>query len=431
MTIRTGIGWTASLGSLVAFLALAAPVGAQTQQERPVTFTKDVAPIVERSCQTCHRKGQMAPMSLMTYEEVRPYARAIKQKLITGEMPPWGVDAHVGIQRFKNDSSLTQDEVAMMVKWVDAGAPRGDAKDMRPARVFNDAAAWSLPGEPDLVVAGESHTTKANAHEEWAELFADIPLEEDRWVRAYQSLPSKAGVQVVHHMVAYIIRPDGATDGYGLHYVPGKPATIYQEDAGFLLRAGSRIKFDMHYTSIGTAVTDQPRVALMFYPKGYEPKNKVVRLNWASLGDLDIPVGEANARSDGYALIRSNLRLMTYVPHMHIRGSKQCIELIFPESGQTEMLNCFGFNFLWQQVFHYEDDAQPLIPKSTILHVINYHDNSRSNEYNPDPKNWTGFGQRSVDDMAIAMGEGMRLSDEEFERMVEERQEKLAASRKF
>jgi len=186
----------------------------------------------------------------------------------------------------------------------------------------------------------------------------------------------------------------------------------------------------MHYSSYDTEVTDRPMVGLMFYPKGYEPPNKVVRLNWASLGDLDIPVGEANARSDGYALIRDNFRLMTYLPHMHIRGSRQCIELIYPETGQVQMLNCFEFNFQWQLVFQYEEDAQPLIPKGTILHVINYHDNSMGNKYNPDPKNWTGFGQRTVDDMAIAMGEGMRLSDEEFARMVEERKQLMMEGRK-
>ena len=427
---RTGIRTTAAFGSLASLLTFSVPVAAQTTAHDPVTFTKDVAPIVQRSCQMCHRQGQMAPMSLMTYEEIRPYARAIKQKLLAGEMPPWGVDPNVGIQSFKNDISLDADEIATVVRWVDEGAPLGRPEDMPTPAVFDDDLAWTLPGEPDMVISGESFTTPANAHEQWAELYAEVPLTEDRWVRAYQSRPSKDGVQVVHHMVAYIIRPDGATDGYGLHYVPGKPATVYQDGAGFLLRAGSRIKFDMHYTSVDHEVTDQPMVGLMFYPKGYEPTNKVVRLNWASLGDLDIPVGEANARSDGYALIRDNLRLMTYLPHMHIRGRKQCIELIFPESGQTEMLNCFGFNFLWQQVFQYEDDAQPLIPKGTLLHVINFHDNSRGNEYNPDPKNWTGFGQRSVDDMAIAMGEGMRLSDEEFERMAEERKAKLAERQK-
>lgn len=413
--------------SLLAALALAAPAGAQTAAAPATTFAKDVAPLVQRSCQPCHRPGTMAPMSLLTYEEVRPYARAIKAKVSARQMPPWGVDPTLGIQSFKNDISLSDGEIATIAKWVDAGAPLGNPADLPAPRTFNDDAAWSLPGgTPDMVVTSPPYTTKANAHETWAELYSDIPLTEDRWVSAYQSKPSKDGVRVVHHMVAYVILPDGTTDGYGFHYVPGKPATIYQDGAAFLLKAGSKIKFDMHYSSVETEVTDRPQVGFKLYPKGYEPKNTVLRMNWASLGDLDLPAGEGNIRSDGYALMRDNFRLMTYLPHMHIRGKKQCIELIYPATGETELLNCFQFNFAWQMVFQYKDDAQPLIPKGTILHVISYHDNSVANRWNPDPKNWVGFGQRTVDDMAISMGEGMKLSDEEFAKMRKERVDRAA-----
>jgi hypothetical protein len=412
---------------ITAFLiaAGAASAAAQSAEDTP-TFAREVAPILQRSCQTCHRPGQMAPMSLLTYEQVRPYARAIKAKVTSRQMPPWGVDRAIGVQSFKFDPSLSDREIATVAKWVDAGAPLGNVADLPKPRVFDDDnILWSLPGgEPDLIVTAPPYTTKANAHESWVDLFADIPLTEDRWVSAYQSRPSKDGTRVVHHMVAYITLPDGATDGYGLHYVPGKPATIYPDGSGFLLRKGSKIRFDMHYSSADREITDRPMVGFKFYPTGYEPPNKVLRLNWASLGDLDIPVGEANARSDGYALMRDNLRLMTYLPHMHIRGKRQCIELIYPETGNVEPINCFDFKFEWQLVYQYQPDAQPLIPKGTILHVINYHDNSMGNRLNPDPKNWAGFGQRTVDDMAIAMGEVMKLSDEQFRQAVEERQAK-------
>ena len=424
---RTVVRSATAAASLLAALALAAPAAAQTASAPQVTFAKDVAPLVQRSCQPCHRPGTMAPMSLLTYEEVRPYARAIKAKVSARQMPPWGVDTTLGIQSFKNDISLSEGEIATITKWVDAGAPQGNPADLPAPRTFNDDAAWSLPGgKPDMVVTSPPYTTKANAHETWAELYSDIPLTEDRWVSAYQSKPSKDGVRVVHHMVAYVILPDGTTDGYGFHYVPGKPATIYQDGAAFLLKAGSKIKFDMHYSSVETEVTDRPQVGFTLYPKGYEPKNTVLRMNWASLGDLDLPAGEGNIRTDGYALMKDNFRLMTYLPHMHIRGKKQCIELIYPATGETELLNCFQFNFAWQMVFQYKDDAQPLIPKGTILHVINYHDNSVANRWNPDPKNWVGFGQRTVDDMAISMGEGMKLSDEEFAKMRKERADRNA-----
>lgn len=414
---------TFACAALAAGVLAIGPAPAGAQGAASPTFTKDIAPILQRSCQACHRKGQMAPMSLVTYEEVRPFARAIRAKVTAKQMPPWGVDRTIGIQQFKYDPSLSDAEIALVGRWVDAGAPMGNPADMPKPRVFDDSNPWTLPaGQPDLVVsAATTHTTKANGQESWVDLFAEIPIEEDRWVAAYQSKPSKDGVAVVHHMVSYIILPDGTTDGYGLHYVPGKPATIYPEGSGFLLRKGSKIRFDMHYSSIDREVTDRPMVGFIFHPKGYEPPKKVLRLNWASLGDLDIPVGEANARSDGYAMMKDNLRLMTYLPHMHIRGKRQCIEIIYPDTGNVEPLNCFDFNFVWQLVYQYQPDAQPLIPKGSILHIINYHDNSRGNRNNPDPKNWAGFGQRTVDDMAIAMGEVMKLTDEEFDRAVKER----------
>jgi hypothetical protein len=407
----------------------AAPAAAQAPAAHPaLTFAKDVAPIMQRSCQPCHRPDTMAPMSLMTYEEVRPYVRAIKLKVSSRQMPPWGVDRTIGTQEFKNNVSLNDREIATIVNWIDSGAPMGNPADLPAPRTFTDDSAWSLPGgEPDLMVTAPPFTTKANAHEAWADLSSDIPLKEDRWVRAYQSKPSKEGVKVVHHMVAYIILPDGTTDGYGLHYVPGKPATVYPDGAGFLLRAGSKVKFDLHYSSTNKEITDRAQVGFLFYPKGYEPTQKVVRMNWISNGELDLPAGESNIRSDGYALMKDNFRLLTYLPHMHIRGKRQCIELIYPNTGQVEPINCFDFNFNWQMVFQYNDDAQPLIPKGTILHVINYHDNSIGNRLNPDPKNWAGFGQRTVDDMAITMGEGIKLTDEEFEQARKQRRQELAA----
>jgi hypothetical protein len=165
----------------------------------------------------------------------------------------------------------------------------------------------------------------------------------------------------------------------------------------------------------------------MFHPKGYEPPRKVVRLNWSSLNDLDLPAGETMIRSDGYALMRENLRMLSFLPHFHIRGQRSCTELIYPDTGEIEPLNCFDYDFNWQTVYQYENDVQPLIPKGTIFHTIYYHDNSTASRINPDPRNWAGFGQRTVDEMAIAMGEVMQLSDEAFKEARQERLELLKA----
>ncbi len=413
--------------SLLVLSAGSATVGAQTpSSEGHVTFAKDVVPILQRACQACHRPGQMGPMSLLTYEEVRPWARSIKQKVSTREMPPWYLDRSIGVQQFKNDRSLTDGEIDTISAWVDAGAPQGNLADLPAPREFDDSNRWTMPdGEPDLVVHAPEHLVKANSHEEWLDLYADIPLTEDRWVRAYEAKPAKAGVPVVHHLVVTLVQPDGTIDGYGLQYAPGKPATVYPEDSGWLLKAGTSLQFGMHYSSIDEPRTDRSAVAFQFYPKGYVPKKKAVRHNWMSLSDLDLPAGEKDIRHDSYRRLNENFRLMTYLPHMHTLGQRQCVELIYPD-GDVEMMNCFDFDFSWQIVYQYEEHAQPLIPKGTLIHAIHYHDNSVANPLNPDPENWTGYGMRTIDDMAITMAEGIILSDEEFAQAQQERAEALA-----
>ena len=419
---RTVFQNATAAAALLVLSAGSATVGAQTSSdESHVTFTKDVAPIFQRACQACHRPGQMGPMSLLTYEEVRPWARSIRQKVSTREMPPWYLDRTIGVQEFKNDASLSNREIETISAWVDAGAPRGNPADLPAPREFDDSNRWTLPGgEPDLVVYAPEHTVKGNSHEEWLDLYAGVPLTEDRWVRAYEAKPAKEAIPVVHHLVVTLVQPDGTIDGYGLQYAPGKPATVYPEDSGWLLKAGTEFRFGMHYSSIDEPRTDRSSVAFQFYPKGFVPKKKAVRHNWMSLSDLDLPAGEKDIRHDDYRRLTENFRLMTYLPHMHTLGQRQCIELIYP-SGEVDMLNCFNFNFGWQTVYQYEEDAQPLIPKGTLIHAIHYHDNSMSNPLNPDPENWTGYGNRTIDDMAITMAEGIVLSDEEFEQAQQER----------
>ena len=419
---RNVVRFTMVAAIVTALFVPAVSAAAEPANATP-TFSIDVAPIVQRSCQSCHRPGQMGPMSLLTYEEVRPYARAIKAKVSSREMPPWGVDRYLGIQEFKNDLSLSDSEIATIERWVDTGAPMGDPTHLPAPRKFDNDYEWTLPEAPDLIVTSPPYTTEANGKQIWVEKITDvIELKEDRWVKAYQARPSKEGARVVHHYIAYIVKPDGTEDGFGLHYVPGKPATVYPDGSGFLLEAGSKVRFDLHVDSVDEPVTDRPEIGLMLYPKGYKPETNIVRLNWSSLGDLDLPAGETMIRNDGYALMRGNYRLLSFLPHFHIRGQRSCIEIIYPETGEIEPLNCFDFDFYWQTVFQYDDDVQPLIPKGTILHTIYYHDNSTASRINPDPENWTGFGQRTVDDMAIAMGEVQELTDEQFR---EARQERL------
>jgi hypothetical protein len=247
------------LVALVVTLAGIASAGAQT-------FTKDVAPILQRSCQSCHRPGQMAPMSLITYQDVRPWARSIKQRVMERQMPPWGIDPHVGIQSFKNDPSLRQDEIATIVKWVDAGAPMGNAADMPKPREFDDADRWHI-GKPDVIVTSPKHVVPAEAADWWGSYYVETGLTEDRYIKAIESKPGKTAV--VHHLLTYAVDAETTGDSNGddsnaeaageflNEFAVGKNGDLFPEGTGRLLRAGSKIKFDFHYHSVGQEITDQ------------------------------------------------------------------------------------------------------------------------------------------------------------------------------
>ena len=385
-------------------------------QTPPVTFTKDIAPILQRSCQNCHRAESMAPMSLMTYQEARPWARSIKQKVVQREMPPWFVDKNVGIRQFKDDPSLSDKEIATITAWVDAGAPEGNPADMPPPRKFEDVDKWHI-GTPDLVVSMPvAFTVKPAAPDWWGNFISESGLTEDRYIKAVETKPSPGGgIKVVHHAVTSLISEDGETEGGILNeYAVGKNGDIYPEGAGKLMKAGSRIRFNMHYHAIGSDILDRSQVAFVFYPKGYVPKHVMATVLSPNNDDLDIPAGADNVRSDAYFKLDKPTRLTSYMPHMHNRGKAQCIEAIYPNM-TVQTLSCVShYNFGWQIVYNYADDTAPLLPAGTIIHQTSWHDNSTKNPWNPDPRNWVGFGNRTSDDMSRLWLNYYTLSEEEF-----------------
>jgi len=391
-------------------------------QDAEVTFTKDVAPIFQDSCQTCHREGAIAPMSLMTYEESRPWARSIRDKVSTRTMPPWYIDPNIGVQGFKYDRSLNDDQIDTIVAWVDAGAPRGNPSDMPPPRDFADRDKWHI-GEPDWVVPiPEPFVVPAEGANCWGDLFSDSGLTEDRWIKAVETKPSAEGFPVVHHAVTRLQESVESDEGEFLNeYAQGKNGDVFPEGTGRLVKAGSVIRFNMHYASIGRDTTDRTSVGLTFYPKGEEPKHELFSRGLAQNFDLDIPAGDDDIRHDSYHPFTNNVRLTGFQPHLHNRGKRQCIEAILP-TGQTEMLSCSNWDFGWHIVYNYADDVQPLLPKGSLLHTITWHDNSQGNRWNPDSRNWAGFGQRSSDDMSFTWTSFYELDDEEFEAAVAERE---------
>jgi hypothetical protein len=339
-------------------------------------------------------------------------------------MPPWGIDPHVGLQSFKNDPSLRPDEIDTIVRWVDAGAPLGNAADMPKPREFDDGDRWHI-GKPDIVVTSPTHVVPAEAADWWGSYYVDAGLTEDRYIKAIESKPGNTAV--VHHLLTYAVDADMTGDSNGddsnpdatgdflNEFAVGKNGDLFPEGTGRLLKAGSKIKFDFHYHSIGKEQTDRSQLGIVLYPKGYVPPHVVYSKQLGQPTEpLDIPGGSTYVRSDGYTRFNKPGRITAFQPHMHTRGKRQCIELIYPDN-KTEQINCADWSFNWHIVAVYADDVAPIYPAGTILHVISWHDNS-ANKNNPDPRNWVGSGQRTIDEMGFAWITWYDMTDQEYQK---------------
>jgi hypothetical protein len=410
---------------------LGAKSGVVTAAEAPAapTFTRDVAPILMRSCVQCHRPGQVAPMSLLTYEDARPWVRSIKTKVMKREMPPWNLDPTVGIKEILDDPSLSAAEIQTIARWVDAGAPKGDLAQMPKAPTFASADSWTI-GEPEFVIQSPEWTQPAQGADWFGDFYVDSGLTEDRWIKSIEVLPTVKGRKAVHHTIVYAIQddkqilsemlpvrtPDGfnANNGTRLaEYTIGNNGDIYADGTARLIKAGARIHFNAHYHSIGEEVTDRIRVGITFYPRGYVPKYVLMNKLLSATGYIDLPAGATNVRNDGYFTLPKPTKLMLFQPHMHWRGKSMQLEAIYPD-GRTQLISSVPhFDSNWQITYAYKNP--PVFPAGTVLHQTSIHDNSAANKNNPDPNNWAGGGERTVDEMSIAHIDFIYLSDEDFE----------------
>ena len=430
-------------------LAIAAPASAQDAASGAVTFTKDIAPILQRSCQKCHRPDSLAPMSLIDYEEVRPWARSIKQRTALrdkpGVMPPWFIERDIGIQSFKNDPSLSEAEIEKIAAWADNGAPRGDPADMPPPVAFIDVEEWEI-GEPDLIVSSPTVTVQGEQPDWWGSIGeVQTTLPEDRYVAAieYKEVTEHRGsggrdtvgsLFVFHHATMGVVDPDASAEeqdrarlgGWPVHEV-GRNADFFNPEAGRLLPANATVVFpNNHLHANGAETTAHLDVGFKFHPPGYQPTLKEESVQWAIV-DIDLEAMDADQELESYFVVPENLKMTIFEPHLHAPGVRMCLEAIW---GRTrEMLNCAGYDHGWVRVYTYEDDAAPLLPKGTILRLVGYFNNSPSNPNVPDPRNWSGDGQRSVDQMFINLARGIYLNDEEFAQEMAARRELLGTGR--
>ncbi len=426
--------------------ALFLPAVALAQPQTEVTFARDIAPILQRSCQQCHRPGSVAPMSLITYEEARPWARAMKNRTALrnrrGAMPPWFVEKDLGIQHYKNDPSLTEEEIEKIAMWADSGAPLGDPRDLPAPLDFGSADEWSI-GVPDLVLESPEIVVPAAAPDKWTSL-GSIPtgLTEDRYVAAVEvreinDAPKDAasdtvgGRYVFHHQTYTTFVPDDDTQtaptSWPVHEV-GRNADIFPPNAGRRLAAGSVLDLETaHLHSNGRETRARLQFAFKLHPVGYEPELQYARAFTGNGVDIDIKPNQAGQELHAYRVLDQHTKLLSFEPHQHAPGTRMCLEAIWGHNIET--LTCAHYDHNWVKQYIYADDYAPLLPKGTILHIIGWLDTTASNRNVADPRNWSGGGRRSVANMFIDLGLAVELTDEQFEAEMAARRERLQLSK--
>ena len=377
----------------------------------PVTFNKDVLPILQKNCQGCHRPGELAPMSFLSYSETRPWAKAMKQAVVTKKMPPWFAEKG----HFANDRTLTDDEISTVARWADNGAPEGDAKDKPAPLAFQDG--WNI--QPDLIVEmPKEFQVAASGTINYQNFLVKVNFPEDRWVVAAEMRPGNP--KVVHHG-RVIVRPPTSTwmakavpgepyeegsDGMGGakagtdllgKYNPGLGAQSFEVDGSAkFIPKGSDLVFNLHYTAVGTPQTDRSKVGLVFAK--HPPKLRY----WMSPGtpaafNLVIPAGDSNAEVVSEVTIGVDGARLVYIqPHLHLRGKDYEIRLTYP-TGETETIFKGVWDFNWQVGYQL---AKPVpVPKGTKILAIAHYDNSINNKFNPDPTKTVWWGDQNWDEM--------------------------------
>lgn len=399
------------LGLVSSATALAATNGA------PATFTRDVAPVLQKNCQSCHRPNEVAPMPLLTYEQARPWAKAIKEAVLLKKMPPWFADPHYG--KFVNDRSLSRKEIDTLVAWADAGAPEGDPADLpKPVRFID---GWNI-GTPDVEFAVPEIQVPASGTIEYQYVVIPTTFDKDKWVQLAEVRPGNRAV--LHHVIAFIRDPKsewmkdarpgvpfiprkdekGETrrneDGFGgeflVGYAPGTMPETLAPGQAKLVKAGSDIVFQMHYTANGKPATDATRIGLIFARE--TPKERVMTL--AAVNDkFVIPAGAASYGADSEFEMGTEAKLVAMLPHMHLRGKDFKYRLVYPTGESETILSVPRYSFSWQ--LSYYPAKQIVLPKGTKIQCTAHWDNSANNASNPDPNKEVRWGDQSWDEMMI------------------------------
>ncbi len=399
-------------------LSAAAWLASSLPAAETVTFHKDIEPILQRNCQSCHRPGEAAPMSFMTYGETRPWAKAIKQAVATRKMPPWFADPTVG--HFKNERRLNDSDIAKLTTWVDSGAKEGSSADAPQPVRFTEG--WGI-GKPDQIFEMPvAFKIPAKGTVEYQYIVLPTGFTEDKWVSAMEARPGNR--ILTHHIIAFIREPGSrwlagakpgviftpdqlpkeggkrkdSGGGFGdflVGYAPGVPAEKLEPGQAKLIKAGSDIVFQLHYTANGKEGTDISKIGLIYAKE--PPKERIVTLA-ASNGKFAIPPGADNYRVDSATTVHANARLISFLPHMHMRGKAFEMRLVQPSGEKTDLLR-IKWDFNWQLSY---EQAEPIyLRRGSKIEATGWFDNSANNAFNPDPSKEVKWGDQSWEEMMI------------------------------
>jgi mono/diheme cytochrome c family protein len=365
--------------------------------DAPVTFTKDVAPILYKNCVECHRPTMFAPMSLVTFDEARPWARSIKQRVTARTMPPWGADPAHGT--FKNDPRLSEADIETIAKWVEAGAPKGEDKDLPAAPQLVEG--WTI-GKPDAVFTmDEEFTIPPTGAIPYKYFRVPTNLTEDKWIQAIEIKPG-ARAQV-HHVIAFTqpagspLKPGGELGPTNIGGVtPNKPGLVFAPGVARLLRGNSDIVMQIHYTTNGTETKDRTTVGIIY---ATQPPTKIAAGGMAINPRFVIPANDGNAEVKATTTLARDTTLTAMTPHMHVRGKDMTYIAHYPDGTSETLLSVPKWDFNWQ--ITYMLATPKVLPKGTQLEVIAHYDNSANNKFNPDPSKDVRWGDQTWEEMMI------------------------------
>ncbi len=369
-----------------------------------VTFTKQIAPILQKRCEECHHAGGAAPMALATYEDVRPWAKAIREKVVSRQMPPFHATGAIG--RYHDDPRLSEDEIATIKAWVDAGAPKGNPKDSPAPLVWKND--WKL-GAPDMTLKVRNvYNIKANPKDQYVFFVYDHVFEEDTWVRSIATRPGNPSA--VHHANTHLVPPSLQAPEAGYFegdfnpsargtimisgWVPGTNDVLLPAGTAVKIPKGMRFGIQIHYGPNEKPTTDQTALGL-YLANGVINKN--LRMMMGDRRDLQIPPNDPNYSLTSKSTFGSDALIRFFHVHMHLRGKSYAFRLTYPDGRVETVFNVPNYDFNWQRSYILQEPMR--VPKGTQAEFIGTYDNSRQNKFNPDPSQAIRWGEKTTDEM--------------------------------